>query len=364
MNKPIVFLLAALALAGVLLWRTLRDPNASDAAAGSSAAELPKYMDVPDFAFTDQHGRPIGPQELRGTVWVANFVFTQCTSICPTMSGKMVRLQRTLAEPELRFVSFSVDPKNDTPEVLASYAERWSPGETRWVLLATDDAGLERTARAIGVAVEASDDAENPILHSNRFFLIDPRGVVRGVYSSDDDDAMTALQADADALLEHEFPGPRRARAALDGAGLFQAYGCAACHADAKLAPPLAGLFGRSVALDGGATRVADAAYVEESIVDPAAQLVLGYRPTMPAYGAALGAEELARLVAHVRSLEAPAGAPAPETPIEAKDPVCRMKVTAVSDTPACEYEGRRFWFCCEDCLVEFQADPAKFANR
>lgn len=362
MSKSIPFVLAGLALAGVLYWQIVKPRAESDAAAATS--ELPKYWDAPEFSFLDQHERRIGPAELRGSVWIANFIFTTCTSICPTMSGKMVQLQRTLAAPELRFVSFSVDPAHDTPAVLAEYAERWSPGETRWILLATDDEGLHRTARAIGVTVEASDDVDNPILHSNRFFLIDPRGVVRGVYASDDEAAMAELVVHARKLVADEFPESRAARAELDGPGLFAAYGCAACHADPKLAPPLDGVFGKHVALDGGATVVVDDAYLREAIVDPAAKLVAGYRPTMPAYGATLVADELEKLVAHVRSLPAVAGASERAVPIAAKDPVCRMDVTAVDDTPSCEWGGRRWYFCCEDCLVDFQANPEKYAAR
>lgn len=358
-----LLLLAAL---GVAAWRwTVERAASGSQAAVGAAPDLPHYWDVPEFTFVDQHQRRITPRELRGSVWIANFVFTRCTTICPAMSARMVQLQRELAADELRFVSFSVDPAHDTPEVLAAYAERWSPSETRWILLATKSGELERTARAIGVTVEATGDVQDPILHSNRFFLIDPRGVVRGVYSSDDEEALRRLAAEARALVAAEFsrgaPGPRKP---LDGAGLYRAYGCAACHADARLAPPLAGLLGRQVVLADGTARVADERYLTRSIREPAAELVAGWGPTMPSYAEVLAEDEIASLVAHVAGLEAPAGAAGAETPIEAQDPVCRMKVRAVSATPSWVHRGARYYFCCEECLADFRADPAKFVGE
>ena len=90
-----------------------------------AGAELPELWRVPGFSFRDQHGKSTTDRELLGHVWIADFIFTSCTTVCPMLSAQMVMLQRSLPHPELRFVSFSVDPAHDTPEVLQAYAQRW-----------------------------------------------------------------------------------------------------------------------------------------------------------------------------------------------------------------------------------------------
>jgi hypothetical protein len=101
------------------------------------------------------------------------------------LTSRMVMLQRSLSGVDVRFVSFSVDPAHDTPDVLAAYADRWSEKETRWALLATTDASLADISSGFRVAAEKTNDEKNPILHSDLFFLVDADGFVRGVYPSD-----------------------------------------------------------------------------------------------------------------------------------------------------------------------------------
>lgn len=360
MNRSVVWiaLLSAVAAAVVVMLAPRRERAASS---GSDAAseELPRLWDAPTFEFTNQAARPLRHEELHGQVWIANFIFTQCTSICPTMTAKMVLLQSSLAAPQLRFVSFSVDPANDTPAVLADYAEQWRPGETRWWLLSTDAENLARVAKGFGVTVQKTDDVDDPILHSNRFFLVDPRGLIRGAYLSDDDEAIERLIRDTTTLLAQEFAPGKTVSADLSGPELFNALGCAGCHANPRLGPPLGGLLGRAVALvDGGELR-ADRDYLSESILDPNARVVDGYRGTMPSYRDVLGKEQLARLVDYVSSLPPPT-APG-EAPKLVFDPVCRMEITTFEDSPSTEFQGQRYWFCCDHCLERFEEEPSAF---
>ena len=85
---------------------------------------LPVLAEVPDFTFLDQEGRTTRAEDFRGAPWVADFIFTRCTSACPMLTAQMGNLERRLgADAErVRLASFSVDPEHDTPEVLKRYA--------------------------------------------------------------------------------------------------------------------------------------------------------------------------------------------------------------------------------------------------
>lgn len=360
MNRAVVgiVLLSAIAAALVVRWMP-RGQRAAPTGADAAQEELPKLWAAPEFEFASQAGRALRNDELRGQVWIANFIFTQCTSICPTMTAKMVQLQGLLSAPQLRFVSFSVDPENDTPQVLKEYAGAWRPGETRWWLLATDAENLARVAKGFGVTVEKTDDADDPILHSNRFFLVDPRGLIRGAYLSDDDEAIERLIDDAQRLLAQEFASSPLARADLSGPQLFQALGCAGCHDNPRLGPPLGGLLGRKVTLDDSGEVLADRAYLRESVLEPYARVVAGYRGTMPAYAGSLDEAQLERLLDYLSSLPPTAGAG--EAPKLVYDPVCRMEITTFSDSPSFEFEGKRYWFCCDHCMERFAEAPEAF---
>ncbi len=256
---------------------------------------------APAFAFLDQHGRTVTGVTLRGRPWIADFIFTRCTSACPLLTARMVLLQRRLAASDLRFVSFSVDPEHDTPVTLQRYAQEWHGDDERWHLLATTPAPLEEVAAGLHAMAAQT-------MHSNRFVLVDGDGVVRGTYDGSDDGAMDRLARDA-AALARPLVAPAREVAAHDGAALFARLGCAGCHGDGRVARPLAGLYSSRVTLDDGRTIVADDAYLRESIVDPLAKIVAGAPPSMPSYGRVLDGRSLDALVAYIESLPPPVAA-------------------------------------------------------
>jgi protein SCO1 len=374
-------------------------PAAERFAYGSRAqagGPLPTLWRVPEFAFPDQHRTSVAPSALAGKVWIADFIFTTCTTVCPVLSAKMVMLQHQLTAPDLRFVSFSVDPEHDQPEVLARYAQEWNASESRWRLLATDAAGLARIADGMHVAVAPTGDAQNPILHSSVFFLVDGQGDVRGIYDSADDEALRRLVVDAATLVGTAQAATPPSEAT--GQQLYGALGCAACHDNERLAPNLRGLLGRQVTLDGGAQVTADASYLRAALVTPGQQLVAGYLNIMPSYSEVLSAEQLDGLLAYVQSLSPPAPptvvvSATPEPPPKkavrgpvvravardvpattslavaeapatiSVDPVCQMKVRVGKDTPSATHDGHSYHFCSERCRAEFVASPAKYMH-
>jgi len=155
-------------------------------------AELPVLMELPDFSFTERSGRSVSLADLAGHVWVANFVFTNCTGPCPLLSAQMQGLQAEVRGLEgIRLVSFSVDPDRDTPEVLTAYAKGFEAHPERWLFLtgmrhAMYD--LIRNGFKLGVqAAEMGHEGHSgQILHTLRFALVDKVGQVRGYYDGTD----------------------------------------------------------------------------------------------------------------------------------------------------------------------------------
>lgn len=193
---------AGLAAIAVLLGAAVRQP-----AGVSAAVSLPDAGPLPAFALTDQAGAPLTLERLRGSVWIASFVFTRCAGQCPLITSRMAGLQRVLAgEPELHLVSFSVDPAHDTPEILAAYARRLGAWD-RWHWATGEPGAVASLARA-GFRLGVSEDgtAEEPITHSVRLVLVDRAGHVRGSYDSTEDDAMQRLESDARRLLGESGP--------------------------------------------------------------------------------------------------------------------------------------------------------------
>jgi protein SCO1/2 len=275
-------------------------------------ARLPILAEVPRFAFANIDGRSIDASVLRGHVWIADFIFTRCQTMCPITTARMNVLRRSIRSTEIRFVSFSIDPEHDTPAVLRDYAARWN-ADPRWLLLSPPVDQVTEFAKAMNVPFERTAMPLEPIMHSTLFFLIDQRGRLRGQYGSLDDAAVRRLVADATLLdaAGGTAPGggsqPTGEEAALPGASrghaLFQSLGCAACHADPKTGPSLAGLAGRKVRLGDGATVLADASYLRRSILAPAERVVFGYNPLMPTYSGYLAPADVDDLVAYLQSI-------------------------------------------------------------
>jgi protein SCO1/2 len=158
-------------------------------------AALPVIGEVPAFTLTDARGQEISRDDLKGDIWVADFIFTRCASICPIMSTRMA----TLPQDELRLVSFSVDPEYDTPPVLKEYGSRYDAKPDRWSFLTGDRQAIRDLAINgfhLGVADGTEEDGEL-IVHSSRFVLIDQQARIRGYYDGLDTNEVRRLLVDA-----------------------------------------------------------------------------------------------------------------------------------------------------------------------
>lgn len=145
-------------------------------------AVLPVLADVPAFELVDQGGRPVTNESFLGRTWIADFFFTRCMGPCPVLSTTMSDLQDEIPS-EVAFVSFSMDPGYDTPEVLTEYAQRYDADLGRWTFLTGDAATIYDIPRGLGLAAEEGAGHDGTIIHSSRYLLIDPEGKVRGWYT-------------------------------------------------------------------------------------------------------------------------------------------------------------------------------------
>ncbi len=162
--------------------------------------DLPNYGHVPAFELTSQTGAPFDRKSLDGSIWVADFIFTNCEGPCPRMSSHMHEIQKATDSgmPRLKLVSFTVDPARDTPPVLAEYAKHFQAESNRWSFLTGDPATLQlldREAFKLGNLSGAMD-------HSTRFVLVDGKGNIRGYYGIGDGDPVGAITADARLLAK------------------------------------------------------------------------------------------------------------------------------------------------------------------
>jgi len=162
-----------------------------------ASCSQPKPLDilgqVPNFQLTDQSGQPFDSKSLAGHIWVADFIYTTCDGPCPMMTSHMRRLQNQTAEtPDVKLVSFTVDPVHDTPPVLAAYAKQFKADPNRWVFLTGDQPRLNDIALS-GFKLNSVDGS---MTHSTRFVLVDPKGRIRGYYITGEDAFLPRLMHD------------------------------------------------------------------------------------------------------------------------------------------------------------------------
>lgn len=166
------------------------------------------YAKVPPFSFIDRNGRVFTDKLVEGKILVVDFFFTRCTTICPRMSVQMQQLQLKLndaAYEDVVFLSHTVDPEYDTPEVLDAYARRLQADTTRWKFLTGNKADIYLQG-AEGYYLAAREDVLAPdgFLHSEKFVLVDKDRHIRGYYDGTTAEGMNAIAADLKMLLKEE----------------------------------------------------------------------------------------------------------------------------------------------------------------
>lgn len=166
------------------------------------------YYQVPDFNFTNQDGEETSFEDFKGKIVVVDFFFTSCPTICPLMTREMERLQMQLDDPaykNVRFLSHTVDPRHDTPEVLKEFAKKNNADPNRWTFVTGDQQKIfDQGFKGYMISAQEDSTAAGGFLHSSYFILIDPDRHVRGYYDGTSSKEVDDLVGDIKMLLKEE----------------------------------------------------------------------------------------------------------------------------------------------------------------
>jgi protein SCO1/2 len=165
--------------------------------------DLPQLFPVPDTKLVDETGRHVSLDAMKGSVTVYDFIFTSCTGTCPIMSNNMRALTGKIdRDAPVRFVSISVDPARDTPEVLARYAKRVR-NDPRWTFLTGNrDDIVHLGVKGFKLATGDPTPGGEALLHSSRFAVADKQGMIRGYYDATDGQVPEQVARAVETLLD------------------------------------------------------------------------------------------------------------------------------------------------------------------
>lgn len=160
---------------------------------------------IADFSFTNQNGKTITQKDYEGKIYVADFFFTTCKSICPKMTTNLVDVQKAfLNNPKVKLLSFTVMPDTDSVSVLKDYAELNGVVDSKWNLVTGDKKAIYTMARKSYLAVKQGKPEEQyDMVHTENFVLVDSQKRVRGFYDGTKKEEIQRLIEDINWLLEN-----------------------------------------------------------------------------------------------------------------------------------------------------------------
>ena len=172
----------------------------------STVQHVSKYHTIADFSFTNQNGKTITQKDYEGKIYVADFFFTTCQTICPRMTSNMVEIQKAvLNNPKVMLLSHSVLPDTDTVPVLKEYALKNGVIDSKWNLVTGNKKEIYGIARKSYLAVKTGSTAElYDMVHTENFILVDAERRVRGFYDGTKTEDITRLIEDIKWLSENE----------------------------------------------------------------------------------------------------------------------------------------------------------------
>lgn len=157
----------------------------------------PVIASLPIFALTERSGKTITLDDLKGRIWIADFIFTTCGGPCPIMTSRLGDFMQTLKErniPRVSAVSFTVDPKTDTPDVLREYATMKLADDFDWLFLTGDEAAIyDLSVKGFMLTAQKGDEGHG-VDHSPRFVLVDQKGRIRGYYEVVTNEEILAME--------------------------------------------------------------------------------------------------------------------------------------------------------------------------
>ena len=176
----------------------------------SSVREKSHGHTIASFSFTDQNNEKVTDKIIEGKVFVAEYFFTTCGSICPKMNEQMQRVQSEfLGDERMKILSFTVDPETDTPEKLSIYAKNHKANPNQWYFLTGKRDELYALARKSFFILKPAEaknlgDANSDFIHTNNFVLIDKKRQIRGYYDGTQVKEVDRLIEDIHVLLSEK----------------------------------------------------------------------------------------------------------------------------------------------------------------
>ncbi len=163
------------------------------------------FHSIPHFSFVNQSGQTITDNDLKDKIYIANFFFATCQTVCPKMNEQVHRVQEAFKDnPDIRFLSFTVDPESDSVEALAAYAKMMNADNSKWWFLTGQKDSIYNLAREGYLVPAAIGRAENDFFHSQSLILIDKEKHMRGIYDGLEPAEVDTL-IDEVKVLMHEY---------------------------------------------------------------------------------------------------------------------------------------------------------------
>lgn len=213
MNKMLINIVLGLAAVAAVIGGYLTFAN------GQQVRELPYFEPIEkglktnadslgrhlvfDFSLTDQTGKTVTRADFKNSITVVDFFFTRCQGICPVMNTQMKRVyDKYRGNKEVKFISHTVNPENDSVEVLAAYAKKYDADAGQWYFVTGDKKELYKLARKSYLISDTNGDGgKEDFVHSQNFALIDKEGHIRGVYDGTDTVEVNRLLVELNVLL-------------------------------------------------------------------------------------------------------------------------------------------------------------------
>jgi protein SCO1 len=158
---------------------------------------------IPDFKFTNQDGAEVSNKTFEGKIYVSDFFFTTCPTICPVMKKQMLRVYEKYKDnPQVGILSHTIDPRHDSVQVLKEYATRLGVKNPMWQFVTGEkDKIYEIGEKSYYVTAGEDSTAAGGIIHSGAFILVDKKRRVRGIYDGTKEEDVTKLMKDMEVLL-------------------------------------------------------------------------------------------------------------------------------------------------------------------
>jgi protein SCO1/2 len=172
----------------------------------STIQYISKYHTIADFSLINQNGKTITQNDFKDKIYVADFFFTTCQTICPIMTDHMVQIQKEIMDDdEVMLLSHSVTPQTDSVAQLKKYAIEKGVNDKKWNLVTGDKKQIYELARKSYMAVKTDGNGdEYDMIHTENFMLIDKKRQIRGYYDGTKSEDIERLLEDIDVLKEED----------------------------------------------------------------------------------------------------------------------------------------------------------------